>query len=334
MLVEVICDADRWRDLLLDWRALAERCENATPFQLPEWMLTWWANFGSGELCVLAYREHGTLLGLLPFFRHSWEGRRQITLIGSGISDYLEPMILTEHKSAVVQSLQAYLQQRSDWDISVWQDLNRDSPLAVLGEVQPETPSSAIVWGHRDFKEGFNEYWAARGPNLRRNVRRYGKRADSAGSLEFAVSNLADPNLMDALVRLHGARWGAHGCPGMIEANRSDAFLREVACAFAQRNMLRIFTLRFRSEIGAIVMAFELRGRMYGYLTGFDPALEEFGLGRLLLFHALRHCFAEGCKSWDFLRGEEPYKAEWGAEPIPKSRVVLVRSSPSLTSRW
>ena len=324
---EVIHDARRWREILPDWNHLSERCHAITPFQLPEWLLTWWSHLGSGELQVLAYWEQAALIGLVPTFLHSWQNHRQITLIGSGISDYLEPMILPEHRSRVVEAVGSHLEERSDWDVCNWQDLNCNSPLEALGEAHPETPSSAIT-----FEGTFDEYWAARGPNLRRNVKRYGKRAESAGPLEFAVSNSADPALLDALIQLHGARWAANGQPGMVTANGSDAFLRQIARLFAERGMLRIFTLRFREAIAAIIMAFELRGRVYGYLTGFDPGQEEFGFGKLLLFHSVRDCFEQGCTAWDFLRGEEPYKAEWGAELIPKSRVVVLKSSPELTS--
>ena len=323
MHLEVIRDPSRWRSLVPEWRTLAEQCEHTTPFQLPEWLLPWWAHFGSGELVVLAFWEQDRLVGLAPFFLHQWDGRRQVTLIGSGISDYLEPMMLPQRKNKILEQLRDYLQHRSDWDICFWQDLNHDTPLALLGELRPDTPSSVILFDW--FEKSFDEYWSARGPNLRRNVRRYGHRAHSTGPVEFAVSSAAEPSLIDALLQLHGARWRAHGQSGMVATNNSDSFLRDSACAFARHNILRIFSLHIRAEIAAIILAFELRGRMYGYLTGFDPAVEHFGPGRLLLHHTLRHCFAQGCTGWDFLRGEEAYKADWGAEPVLKSRVVLER---------
>ncbi|HEX4808505.1 MAG TPA: GNAT family N-acetyltransferase [Bryobacteraceae bacterium] len=321
MLVEVITDPRRLRELEPEWNLLAEQCAGVTPFQLPAWLITWWSHFGSGELHVLAYRKNGVLVALLPFFFHTWEGRRQVTLVGSGISDYLEPMILPEHKEVIIDHLGDHLQRQPDWEVCIWQDLNRNTPLARLGEASEETPCSAI-----QLKGSFDEYWAARGPNLRRNVARYGKRAEASGRLEFEISTSADDALFDELVRQHAARWAKHGEPGMVAANGSDLFLRRVACAFARKDMLRIFTLRYRGGIAAIILSFLHHRRIYGYLTGFDPAYEEFGPGRLLLFHALRHCFEQGYCAWDFLRGEEPYKAQWGAEQTHKSRVVLLRS--------
>src|SRR5688572_17001288 len=70
-----------------DWSDLAIRCPHVTPFQHPGWVLPWYQHFGSGESFVLAVRDGGRLQALLPLFLHEWEGRRQLTMLGTGISD-------------------------------------------------------------------------------------------------------------------------------------------------------------------------------------------------------------------------------------------------------
>ncbi len=54
---------------------------------MPEWLLTWWWHFGSGRLRVMVFRQMGEVAGVLPCFLHPWNGRRQLTLVGSGITD-------------------------------------------------------------------------------------------------------------------------------------------------------------------------------------------------------------------------------------------------------
>ena len=88
--LHVLSDFSEWAGLREEWKSLALKCPTATPFQTPEWLLTWWEFFGSGELLVLAFREEGRLVGLAPLFIFPWNGRRQVTLIGSGLSDYLD----------------------------------------------------------------------------------------------------------------------------------------------------------------------------------------------------------------------------------------------------
>src|SRR5579885_2941355 len=90
---EVICDPAQLKELKQEWLALASRIPQATPFQLPQWMLTWLQHFGSGELRTLLFRRGSRIVGLLPAFIHPWRGQKQMTLIGSGISDYPDPLI-------------------------------------------------------------------------------------------------------------------------------------------------------------------------------------------------------------------------------------------------
>jgi hypothetical protein len=53
-------------------------------------MIPWWNYSGSGRMRTLVFRDGGALVGVLPIFVHDWNGWRQATLLGNGISDYLD----------------------------------------------------------------------------------------------------------------------------------------------------------------------------------------------------------------------------------------------------
>ena len=127
--IDVIDNVNDFTALAAEWGQLLERTAGVTPFHLPEWQLTWWRHFGSGRLRVFVFRESGRMTGIAPCFLHDWNGRRQLTLIGSGISDYLEPAIEREHAHAVIRLFKEDLQSRDEWDVCDWQDLDADSPL-------------------------------------------------------------------------------------------------------------------------------------------------------------------------------------------------------------
>ena len=139
----------------------------------------------------------------------------------------------------------------------------------------------------------------------------------------FVATSEADPALLAALIDLHGERWRRRGEPGMIQVNGSEPFLREIAAEFATRDMLRLFAVRYRGRIAAVALTFLYAAQIFSYLSAFDPEFEPLGLGRNLLHGAIRHCFEQNYSSWNFLRGEEPYKFSWGAERIPKRRITL-----------
>ncbi len=323
MTLEIIDDFNNLVELEPAWSFFARTLGDLTPFQLPEWLLTWWRHFGSGQLRVLVFRKGAEIAGVIPCFLHDWQGLRQLTLIGSGISDYLEPPIAPESRSEVVDRLQAHLVSNSDWDVCNWQDLSFDTPLRRLASATVDETECYVL----ALKGNFEEYWEGRSKSLRQNVRRDKQKAEARAPLSFEVLPTADAESMQALIQLHAARWRKHGEAGMIEANSSAGFLQDVASAFARRDMLRIFVLRFEGQIAAVILAFQYAGTLFNYLTAFDPQYEALGLGQTLLYESLRYSFEHRYRAWDFLRGNEPYKLWWGAESIPKCRVIVTRKA-------
>lgn len=328
MRLEVVDSASRLHALKAEWSALARSIESVTPFQLPEWLTTWWAHFGSGQLHVMVFWAGSEMAGIVPCFLHEWNGRRQMTLVGSGISDYLEPPIHPGNTQAVLGLLSKHLSSNRDWQWCDWQDLSAESPLKGLQcddstslTINEDVPCSEI-----QFTGSFEEFWRLRSKDLRRNLRRYTDQVLLEGELQFNETTEADPVLLDTLIHLHAARWHRRGQPGMIEANGSAEFLRAVAAEFAAGGMLRFFSIRYQGKVAALVMALLYSNRVFGYMSAFDPHFEAFGVGRKLLFEALRRCHNDGYRAWNFLRGDEPYKFSWGAELIAKSRITLTRN--------
>ncbi len=328
LALELIGNVSRLVELEPEWSSFARTIPGLTPFQLPQWLLTWWAHFGNGQLHVLVFREQDAIVGIVPCFRHHWNGWRQLTLIGSGISDYLEPALHPQHCAAILDRLRLHLEADLDWDVCDWQDLSVNTPLVGLetnGNFELTT-SPEVCCSEIPLKGTFEEFRNARPKDLKRNLRRYRQKAEAMGRLQFEVVKEADAKSMKALVELHTAKWQQRGEPGMIQANGSAEFLCDVAREFAARDMLRFFSLHFEGRTVALIVAFPYGKTMFGYLSAFDPQHEALGFGRTLLFEALRYCYEHGYEAWNFLRGDEPYKFWWGAQVIPKCRVRLTRA--------
>ena len=320
MQVQILDSESKLRETAGAWSALVDSLPSAVPFQLPLWLLTWWKHFGSGELQVLTGYEGSSLVAVIPMFRHEWEGRKQLTLIGSGLSDWTDPAIAAD----VLPAIEKYLDNDTQWDVLDWQDLSADTPLRALAEVTVQDDVPCLV---TPLTGSFDEFWNSRSKELRRNVRRYGQRAREMGRVDFEVSHEAQPELLDELIRLHGARWQKQGETGMIEANRAQPFLRDVAEQFAANGTLRIFAVRFEGAVAALVLTVLYRGEIFAYMSAFDPEHESLGFGRTLLYESFRHCFEKGYSAWNFLRGTEPYKSSWGAVALPKVRLHKERAS-------
>jgi CelD/BcsL family acetyltransferase involved in cellulose biosynthesis len=123
--------------------------------------------------------------------------------------------------------------------------------------------------------------------------------------------------LFDALVELHSARWAARGEPGVLPAHL-EAFHREAAGRLFERGLLRMHALRLGDQIAAVFYGFHAAERTTYYLSGFDPALEQFSPGTLVVAQAIQYAIEhDHARAFDFLRGAEAYKYAWGAVDEP-----------------
>jgi CelD/BcsL family acetyltransferase involved in cellulose biosynthesis len=330
--LEIVDDLARLRELEPAWSQQVSDWKQSTPFHLPGWLLTWWDHFGSGELQTIVAWEEEAIAALIPCFRHTWENARQLTLIGSGITDYLDPFIADGKARSTTEKLGAYL-THAEFDLCDWQDLSVTTPLLSLAENQQlnVTVVPDAVCSEVELEGDFDQYWQSRSSEMRRNVRRYAEKAERAGPLQFEIDCHATPCTLDALFALHTARWRCRGESGMVEANHSADFMRSASSALARCHVLRLFTLRWCERVVAAILAFSWKGRLYGYFSAFDPEHEHFGFGRILLSRCIGYAYETGHTHWNFLRGDEPYKKSWGAQCISKCRLKIRHRVSSCT---
>ena len=83
-----------------------------------------------------------------------------------------------------------------------------------------------------------------------------------------------------------------------------------------------LYAMRIQEKIVSVVYGFHHRDRTYSYLTGFDPDYRRQSVGTILLGHAIQQSI-EQHRSFDFLKGEEPYKYRWGAhDQVVHGRII------------
>jgi CelD/BcsL family acetyltransferase involved in cellulose biosynthesis len=292
--IEEISDEGEFRALAPEWEALWRRDRRATPFQHPAWLLSWWSHCGGGRLAVYAGRREGTLVALLPLFRH----RDRLYPVGIGISDYHDVLLAPGEEAA---PLTAAIERPAELH-----ELRPDSPLGgeEVMSVSPYLKLPATLPGKRRRCLG----------RARRNAPEAVVEAATAATLE---------EHLDALIRLHGARWQSRGERGVLAAERVQRFHEAAAPALFDAGIARLYGLRLDGRLVSSWYGFHAHGVCYAYLTGFAPGTERLQPGTLLVGHALETAEREGLAEFDFLRGREPYKYLWGAVDRPGLKRVL-----------
>ena len=167
----------------------------------------------------------------------------------------------------------------------------------------------------------------------RANINYYDRTLGKTFEVEHTVG-LSDEEIDEAfghLFDLHARRWNERWLPGVFTNKRVQAFHLRAGKALVKINALRLRQIRLDSECVAVLYGFAYNGRSSYYQGGFEPSLGKYSLGSVLIARAIRAAIDEGHNVFDFLRGNETYKARWTMDRYAvNSRVLIARSSSIL----
>jgi hypothetical protein len=180
-----------------------------------------------------------------------------------------------------------------------------------------------------DGRRTIDDFLAMLDKHDRHEIRRKVRRAESAGPIELVEST--DPQAdLDAFIDLHQARWGDEGLfPATRGGDQSRTFVH------------RLFGLMSSSPLGSVHLTFlTVAGKRIGsaihfetadsllyYNAGLDPDARQLSPGVVLVERLARRALERGLRRLDFLRGNEPYKYEWGAHDEPIQRLLVRRTA-------
>jgi CelD/BcsL family acetyltransferase involved in cellulose biosynthesis len=102
-----------------------------------------------------------------------------------------------------------------------------------------------------------------------------------------------------------------------------EGFFRRTAAALAERGMTRLWLLDAPSGPLAAFVTLEWDGTVGLYNSGFHPDRAALSPGVVLLAHVIRDAIERRQRRFDFLRGEERYKYDFGPVPEDVCAVLL-----------
>jgi CelD/BcsL family acetyltransferase involved in cellulose biosynthesis len=313
-----------------EWVDLFDRCENASPFQRPEWIIAWCKHARPAGIWTLTVRFRGRLVALAPWLVYEREGRRIVAFLAGGVSDYHDVIVDPALRNDAVREIFLHLDQRREvWEGCDFEQLGRHSTLrnanapshwiderrheepCPMLELPPlPTPLSAVVPSRQ----------------LAR-LRKCRRRTANGGRL--ALELVEDASRREALHELlghHGARWAAKNGDAVV-SEPLRAFHEEVVTVLCAPNcQAQVYRLKLGGDTMAALYGLVSGGTLHCYMQAFDPDLAGASPGLLLVGAVLEHAQACGIRVVDFLRGAEPYKLAWGARGSPNVRRTFRRA--------
>jgi CelD/BcsL family acetyltransferase involved in cellulose biosynthesis len=341
---------------LLPWIGTWDALSQGVPFRRWEWLESWWRNYGQNqgrprrhfELFVLAVvDENQTLLGIAPWYleRTASQGRL-LRFLGSGeiCSEYLSLMCRRGEEETVAAAIADWLTTHAidvhdtdRWDVLKLASVETDD-LAVgrlLSHLSQRGNAVYVQPGMNCWRlalpTGWAEYLTQQSKSHRKQLRRMDR--DYFRSGRATMHWVHEPQQLDAafavLVDLHQRRWRSRGEYGCFSFPRFLSFHREVAPRLLAAGSLLMSWLELDGRPVAAEYHLAGPGMVYAYQSGIEPNALRQQPGRLSNLATIRRAIERGDQAMDFLRGDEPYKAHWGAVPrrMREYRVVPVRRS-------
>jgi CelD/BcsL family acetyltransferase involved in cellulose biosynthesis len=309
--VEVVDSLERREALEGPWDDLVSRVPEATFFA------TWifvaaccrWLH-REARLRIMVLWAGDRMVGVAPL-QEARTPIRLLRFVGHGSADYCDVVVEPSYRAQLAAELAAFLRATS----------------FVLGNVPEDSPNRLLLEGldgvhqiagepnpYIDVEGTFEEYARGAPKRLVQDSRRQERRLRELGSLTHAaVGAAADiPGILDALVRFKSGRNYRHDVAvNVYESAAQRSFLEQLCRESLRRGILRCEVLRLDGDIIAVHVAFLYGGRFYYYLPSFSAQHSRYSPGRLLLQRAIERCFLDRVGEFDFLNGEEAYKADW-----------------------
>jgi CelD/BcsL family acetyltransferase involved in cellulose biosynthesis len=168
-------------------------------------------------------------------------------------------------------------------------------------------------------------YLATLGKKQRHEIRRKVRRAEGVG--EVHLQDSADPLAdLEAFIQLHQKRWTILGLfPDTPGGEQSRVFARRLFELNGADGPLRLTFLSVGERQVAASIHFETEDGYLWYNAGIDPDARDLSPGVLMVYSYVQRALAAGKQRIDFLRGDEPYKYDWGAVDEPIQRILVRR---------
>ena len=312
----VLTLGDLGADTIASWDHLVTRT-GAGYFAAPVWARSWYDCFGDGAATQVGLWAEGDRLdGLAALGRlHEPLGpgrvgarfalpRWQILGSGPGGADHLGFACADELRRDVVE-----------WVLGRGGAVRLDN---LDRSWSPELRAAGIVDPHptRTYRTSLVDSARPGSKKLWKHIARSRRQLLERGvEFDHVSGGDIDRDALAALFSLHGARSDRAGRSTTFTAARLE-FHTHLAQRSTDAHRSFLVRARCGEELVGALYGFIDTSSWYYYQSGWDPAFEKSSLGSVLIGDAIDLAAASGATTFDFLRGDEPYKLRFGAECV------------------
>lgn len=333
-------DASAFDALAAEWNPLVERSAGNSPFLRLEYQRAWWQHLGEGEPLIVAVRsDTGSLIGIANLFgsRHAAEGVVYRIIGCMEIADYLDLIAERGREAEVCAAVMDFLTgpEAPAWDKL---DLCNLPSWSATPEIMAEAakargfpvaltalePCPVVV-----LPATWDEYLDSLDGKQRREIRRKLRRAEAGmEKVEWFIVGKERQITAEAEAFLDlMARSSPDKANFLTPAMRS--LFRQVIAGAHENGWLQLAFLEVNGQRAAAYLNFDYLDRIWVYNSGLAPELFAYlSPGWVLLSYLIKWAIEHGRKEFDFLRGGEAYKYQFGGKDTRIQRLVITNPNP------
>ena len=335
-IVHAYYDPSGFEELADEWNGLLHRSAADTVFLTLEFQRTWWRYLGEGDVVILAVRNGAELVGIAPLFATTDDqGRRTLSFIGCvDVADYLDFIVAEGWEEVVYAALVDYMTGPSApaWDVLDLCNVHQSSPtLSLLPSLAEQRGWS--VSNDRDdvcpivmLPETWEDYLKMLDGKQRHEIRRKLRRADAQADVDCYVVG-QEHDLVDEIEDFLDLMAASSPDKAAFLTPRMRSFFRELARAIDDAGWLQLAFLEVDGQKAAAYFNFIYNNRVLVYNSGLDwQSFPKIGAGIILTAHCIRYAIERGHEAFDFMRGGERYKYQFGGQDVEVRRLRVCRA--------
>jgi Acetyltransferase (GNAT) domain len=289
---------------------------------------------------VLRERDHGSSCRTVP------PDAKAVFFGASYHADYATILAASVDLPAVAAAVADSFNQPPDpdhgnqaWDAVDLRRLRFDDPAlpALQAALEAADPTWEVTREPEDVcpvisapSGDWDEYLATLDKKDRHEIRRKVRRAAVIGDLRIDISAPTE-QAIDEFIDLHTRRFGEDGLfPTGAGGDRSRRFVHRLAELERDSTdgQLHVGLVHCGARLVWAMLAFDDGWTCYLYNAGMDPDARDVSPGITGTALYFEDRLSAGRRRFDFLRGDEPYKYEWGAKDEPIERLLVLREEP------
>jgi CelD/BcsL family acetyltransferase involved in cellulose biosynthesis len=330
MHVDVITTLADFNRVKQTWMNLYAADPHATIFLSWPWLRGWLAVTANRWMILGAKADPSSdYMAFFPLAAPA-SGRSPLSLIrplypcGMGAADYTGFVCPPEHQAKALPAIARHMTTNMIWDRLHLRDM-MDQPLGDFLSCFPArryavNPVRQIPCTYIPLPESWDEYLSSRlGPATRKQIRRILRVVED----KMLLAETCDGNIashIDAFTQ-------------MFQRQNSSTPIALVKCIRSifqhchQDDCLKLTVLWDGSVPAGAQASFVDYGKrtIAVYAACYDPRYAQYSPGKALDAYTIRWAIQKGFKTYDFLRGEEPYKMALGAVERNSSYVTVTR---------